>query len=449
MMSDLPLLAVLCASLVGAALGCLTGLFPGVHSNNVASVLGSNPGPVIALVAVGSIGMGGEGSGLLASAAVVACAVAHTVANIVPTVFLAIPGEEVVPSVLPGHRLAMAGMGHDALRVSVLSSITALTVAMALVVPVHAVMGSPGGLYRRSTAWLGPALLTMSLVMVMAEARGGGGWSGAGGRLRGRAAALAALAVVSTAGILGHLALFSAGMVTPLFIGLFGIPSLLVAMAGRGGGVLASREVEGPDRRATPWGSVVRGTLAGTVVGWFPGVSSAQATFMAGGARGADDPDGTEGARRFIASVSAVNTANVVFNLVALATLLRVRSGAASAVAGLTAWTAPPWEASGLPGTQVALLLASAAVGGLVAAPLTLSAGVWVHHILPVLANKLVLWSLVVLMVAVVAATSGWYGFGVTVVASALGMRPPLLGLMRVHLMGALTVPLALGLILG
>ena len=91
---------------------------------------------------------------LVASSAVVACAVAHTVANIVPSIYLAIPEGDTALSVLPGHRMVMAGRGEEALRVSVTSSIASLAIALALVVPLAYVMGPPLGLY-------GPAMTLM------------------------------------------------------------------------------------------------------------------------------------------------------------------------------------------------------------------------------------------------------------------------------------------------
>jgi putative membrane protein len=41
--------------------------------------------------------------------------------------------------------------------------------------------------------------------------------------------------------------------------------------------------------------------------------------------------------------------------------------------------------------------------------------------------------------------TGGALALPVVVIATALGMVPPKLGLMRVHLMGVVTLPLALG----
>ncbi len=212
------MIAVLTASLLGAFLGCATGLIPGLHSNNVASAVGSRPGLILALAAVGGGGSGAAGWELVASSAVVACAVAHTVSNIVPSVFFAVPEGGTALSVLPGHRMVKAGMGNEAIRVSVISSLAALVIAVALVVPVHGIMGPPLDLVHAIKDWIGPILLTVSMLMVLRETvkparedRPSGVWAG-----------FAATAVLLASGALGHVVLFSDGMMAPLFIGLFG-----------------------------------------------------------------------------------------------------------------------------------------------------------------------------------------------------------------------------------
>ncbi len=446
MVEDIPVIAVLVASLLGAFLGCATGLVPGLHSNNVASAVGSRPGLILAIAAAGGGGSGAEGWELVASSAVVACAVAHTISNIVPSIFFAVPEGGTALSVLPGHRMVKAGRGNEALRVSVISSLAALVIAVALVLPVHAIMGPPVDLVHALSDWIGPALLTVSFLMVLREtvkpARAGrpsGVWAG-----------LAATVVLLTSGALGHVVLFSDGMIAPLFIGLFGVPTVLLALVDRVtleiGEDRASQDTQGP----LPWSPILKGTLAGTVVGWFPGVSSAQATILVatGGTEGEDGDGDLEGARKFIAGVSAVNTANVVFNMVALATLLRVRSGAASAVSSLMAWSEPPWGAAGVPSLEVALLLLAAMVGGLVAAPITLSTGRWLQRALPYLSSRWTLWALLLVLVGMTLFTGGMVAGLVLLVSTALGLIPPVLGLMRVHLMGVVTLPLALGLVL-
>ncbi len=437
-----PLIPLVLASLFGALLGCLTGLVPGLHSNNVATVVGTSPGLLLGAVAVGTFPMDEGSWALTASSLVVACAVAHTVANIVPSIYLAVPEGDTALSVLPGHRMVMAGRGDEALKVSVASSSVSLLLALVMVVPMALMMrrGAHGAL---STIW-GPLLLGVSAVMVLKESDK----EARSGRLGGWWASFAALTVLLASGALGGIAVFRADQLAPMFIGLFGVPLLLVAMVYRGGEVPPAAPVPSHRKTRTPLGPILRGSIAGSLVGWFPGVSSAQATVLAVVGE-VDLGDDLEGARRFIAGVSAVNTANAVFTIVALATFLHVRSGSAAAVSGLVDWRVAPWSEGLFPGTEVAVLLAAAALGGGVAAPVTLLAGRAFQRVLPLLSDRWALLGLLLLLVTMAAWAGGTPALLVLVASSALGMVPPLMGLMRVHLMGALTLPLAMGLILG
>ncbi len=445
MAADVPLLAVLSASLLGGLLGCASGMLPGLHSNNVASAIGASPGLLLALTTLGAVQVGGDGWSLVASSAVMACAVAHTVANIVPSIFLAVPEGDTALSVLPGHRMVRAGRGREALRVSVASSLASLALAVALVVPVHALMGPPVDLYDKLAGWMGPLLLGVSALMVLEETSRDRRGQGTGGWRAGMGAAI----VLAGAGVLGHFALFETGLVVPLFVGLFGVPAITVALVDGPPGPAGAGPLEGDcDEGEVPWGAVVRGSLAGTLVGWFPGISSAQATILGIPAGARDDGDG-DGARRFIAGVSAVNTANAVFTLVALATLLRVRSGATSAVGDIMAWDAAPWSGGVLPDVHVAVLVLAAVTGGLIAAPVTLLAGARMARHARTLSSRGFLLILLSWLVVLSAIPGGFPAALLMLGASGLGMLPPLLGLMRVHLMGAVTLPLALGLLVG
>ena len=440
--STLPLHLILLATLVGALMGCVTGLVPGLHSNNVATFIGANPGFLLGFAFLGMTANEGDVEAIAASCLVVSCAVSHTVANIIPSVFLAIPDEDTALSVLPGHRMVRAGRGGEAVRISVMSSLASLAIALTIILPVCHLMGPPVNLYQMMAPFIAPLLCGVSILMVLREA----GKRGKPGALGGWRAALVALVILLASGAIGHMALFQLGLVAPLFIGLFGIPVLLFAM---GSGIDRTLPVHTDEREVTlpPWGPVIKGSLAGSLVGWFPGVSAAQATILAipGEETPADDVDG---ARRFIAAVSAVNTANALFTLVALAALLRVRSGAMGTVSALMAWDVAPWS-GGLPGLDVALLILSATVGGVVAAPFTLIVSSQVQRMLPYLSDPRVMFFILSFLVSVCIWAGGWNAGLVLLAASGLGMVPPLLGLMRVHLMGAVTLPLVLGSMMG
>ena len=85
----------LVAILIGIILGIFSGLIPGIHSNTIASVLSTLPIPPEAFAFI-----------------IVAVLGAHTIFQFFPSIFLSIPDDTVVASVLPGHRMALEGRGR-------------------------------------------------------------------------------------------------------------------------------------------------------------------------------------------------------------------------------------------------------------------------------------------------------------------------------------------------
>src|SRR3989338_9701025 len=110
------------ALLAGILLGIFSGLVPGIHSNTIASVLSTLPIDPEAFAYI-----------------IVAVLGAHLVFQFFPSIFLSIPDDTVVSSVLPGHRMALVGRGMEALSVCV-SSVLLATGASALLIPVSLVL---------------------------------------------------------------------------------------------------------------------------------------------------------------------------------------------------------------------------------------------------------------------------------------------------------------------
>ena len=96
-------------------LGLFTGLIPGLHSNTLTSALLSlnldSPELPFAIIAMFAV---------------------HSIICYIPSIFLGIPDERVVLSVLPGHRMAMQGKGLHALTVMVVSAIFAILACITL-----------------------------------------------------------------------------------------------------------------------------------------------------------------------------------------------------------------------------------------------------------------------------------------------------------------------------
>ena len=99
------------------------GSTPSSNSNTVSEFLAGASGPLLVL-------FGPEGL----AAAIVATMVTHTFLDAVPSTFLGVPDPDTVLSVLPAHRLCLAGHGEEAVRVSALGSVAGFVLCLPLFV---------------------------------------------------------------------------------------------------------------------------------------------------------------------------------------------------------------------------------------------------------------------------------------------------------------------------
>ncbi|MFB6149277.1 MAG: tripartite tricarboxylate transporter permease [Halobacteriales archaeon] len=285
----------------GVLLGTISGLTPGLHANNFALLLVSIapilPGPPLAV-----------------GAAMLAAGVVHTFLDVVPALALGVPDADMAATALPGHRLVLAGRGRETFRLSAMGSGLAVLLALPLAVPVtYAMTMAYPTIQAHLTVVLGGVV-----VMLLASERT------LRGALGGSLAFLASAAIgwrtldLSLAAPLGD-----GNMLTPLFAGLFGAPVLLAAADG---GVPPQADTTIKLPRIRVFASAVGGTVAGAIVGYLPGVSSAVAAVAVLAAMP------TAGARGFIVVTSGVNTANTVFALFALVALGTPRTGVLVAI---------------------------------------------------------------------------------------------------------------------
>ncbi|PSP33131.1 hypothetical protein BRC64_04555 [Halobacteriales archaeon QH_10_67_22] len=387
----------------GVALGTVSGLTPGIHANTFALLLAglapAVPGP---LSYVG--------------AAMLAAGTVHTFLDVVPALALGVPDPAMAASALPGHRLVLAGQGREAVRLSALGSAGAVAFAVPLAVPMTRVMTTA---YPAVRAHLPVVLGGVVCLLVLTESTA--------------TAKVGATLSVAASGLLGLVALdlpaggpVGAGsMLAPLFAGLFGAPVLLDAL--RGGGVPEQAEPTVTTPRAAVAGFALLGTLAGAVVGYLPGVSSAVAATLAlvvvpgGGARG------------FLVTTSGVNTANAIFALCALVALGSPRTGVLVAV-----------ERAGV-GVDLPVMVAGVVVGAAAGFVLAVTLGDRYLETVGRLDYTRLSVGVLGLLVVLVAVLTGPLGVGVFGVASVVGLVPVTVGARRANLMGVLLVPLAIG----
>ena len=387
----------------GVALGTVSGLTPGLHANNfallLAAVAPSVPGPR-----------------RYVGAAMLAAGVVHTFLDVVPALALGVPDPAMAASALPGHRLVLRGRGREALRLSALGSALAVAFAVPLALPVTAAMERA---YPVVSDNLTLVLGSVAVLLVVTERTT---WARVGAALAlGGSGALGLVALdLPAEGVLP-----AGEMLAPLFAGLFGAPVLVEAVGGEGVPPQAEGTVT-TSRRFVASVALV-GTLAGAVVGYLPGISSAIA------ATGALVVLPARGPRAFLVATSGVNTANTIFALFALVALGNPRTGVLVALAD-----------AGVP-VVLPLLLASVAIAAAAGFALVLAVGDRYLAAVGSADNTRLSVGVLGVLAVLSVAIAGALGLVVFAVSTLVGLVPGRYGAKRANLMGVLLVPLALG----
>ncbi len=372
-------LTALAFVLGGALLGTISGLIPGLHANNFALLLAAAapamPGPP-----------------LLVGAAMLSAGVVHTFLDVVPALALGVPDADMALMALPGHRLVIEGRGHEALRLSALGSALAVVFAVPLAIPITYLM-----------VWLWPTLaanmtfvlLGVVTIMLLTERS----WTARIGGLL--AFSISALLGVATLDVSPEAPL-GGDVLAPLFAGLFGAPILIDAMRGAGVPRQVDARITIPRRLVLL--PAAAGALAGAVVGYLPGVSSAIAAVLALLALPARTGD-----RGFVIATSGVNTANTVFALFALVALGTPRTGVLVAL-----------ERASVP-LDLPLLLCSVAIAAAIGFVLVLVVGDRYLRIVGRLEYPKLCVAVLVALVVLSYAFAGAFGVAVFVVSTPLG----------------------------
>ncbi|MGQ4555005.1 tripartite tricarboxylate transporter permease [Halobellus sp. GM3] len=412
---------------LGVCLGTVTGLIPGLHVNSVAFLLvGVAPSVDGPPVAVG--------------AAVLAAGVVHTFLSIVPGLVLGVPDAATAPGALPGHRLVLAGRGREAIRLSAIGSGVALAAAVAVALPLSRVVAA-------GRAWLLaglPVLLGLvAALLVLAEPT--------------RRARVGGLLCLGAATALGFLTLDlpaagplsaegAASMLAPLFGGLFGAPVLLDALDARG---------EIPPQDGTRLGlspveaarAALAGVGGGALVGYLPGVSAGVAAVLALGGAGGSGPAGRGSDRAYVVATSGADTATAVFAVASLAVLGAPRSGVTVALSELAAGgggsgaaSAPADPPMGLVAMVLVIVLAAGA-----GIALLVTVGDRYLRLVRRLPRRPLVVAVFGLLLALAVGFAGPLGGAVFCLGALVGLLPPRVGARRVHLMGVLFGPIALG----
>jgi putative membrane protein len=425
---------------IGFALGVISGLIPGIHTNNFALILlALSPG-------ISDLGF----SNTLVAVIILANSITHTFLNIIPAVYLGAPDADTALAVLPGHDMLLDGMGAAAVRLSAIGSAGSIIVSLLLAIPLMLFFGHYYEYMRENMGWI---LLAIVALMILTES---GRYIEGQGSLVHLKYKFYAMIVILMSGVLGSLAFENEHLIQPylglgsldslgsfgsscspsillsLLTGLFGASVLLISILTKSS--MPTQRRSSPDLRSR-WvlRGIAVGSIAGSIVAWLPGVSSAIATVLARFAiRGSLEHHRIR-AMEFIVSVSGANTSNAIFCLIALFAIGYPRSGATIAVRDLVGRT--------LDMHTVLLFLTVVVLVSIASYIITISIGDFAPSVLAHVDYQKLCTAILIGLVLMVSLFNGTFGLVIFLTAIPIGMLPYYMGIRKSHAMGVILLP--------
>jgi len=415
--------------LMGFLLGVVSGLIPGIHTNNFALLL------LAASPFFFGIGLGP----FYIAVIVITNSVTHTFLDIIPSIFLGAPEADTALAVLPGHRLLLEGRGIEAIKLSALGSFGSIVASLFLLFPLTMLFRG----YPMIKEYIGWILLFIAIIIILSEK--GEVIEGQGSLAHLKFKGYATL-VFFLSGILGiislnrefliesFIGLQSPSVLFPLFSGLFGAPLLVLS-------ILTNTEI--PEQIKTSFHlsrsriirGITTGSVAGSVVSFLPGVSPAIGTVLA--RLLIKDDFALDSQREFLISLSGVNTANAIFCLVALYVIGVTRSGAMIAVNEI--FNPDFWDNYVFVIFVLVIIFVS-----ILSYFLTIFVGGKASRIIPYINYQALCMTILAGITIMVILFTGWFGLVLFLTSIPLGLIPTFVGIRRSHLMGVLMLPLIL-----
>lgn len=228
--------------------------------------------------------------------------------------FLGVPEEGTVLSVLPGHHLLLQGRGKEAIRLVALGGFGAIIVTI-LLLPIFALILPPLYGFMKPYIWIILSAVVIYMFIRLNKDLNSVAWS---------------VVLFLFSGILGWTMLnspVSSGVsLMCMFTGLFGVSTLIYSLSQRS--VVPTQDKFHHLRLDT---NILRGIfaggIAGSILGFLPGMGPAQGSLLAqeisGGGDKGENKDG------FLVAMSGVNVSDALFSLIAIYLIGNPRSGIA------------------------------------------------------------------------------------------------------------------------
>ena len=397
-------LELIIAVLLGVLSGVITGLTPGLHINLVALILFSISPFLLGYTNV-----------IVVASFIIAMSITHTFTDFISATYLGAPADDTALAVLPAHRLLLEGMGHEAIKLTVIGSLLCLIITIVLSPLLIFVVPIIFSYLKNYVGWL---LLIVILFMIFREENlNKKFW---------------AFVVASLSGILGLIVFNIPNLkdpLLPMLSGLFGVSVLFLSL---------TQKAVLPIQRTTEMIKVKTksmlkalgsGVFSGSLVSIFPGLGPAQAAVVANQIVGKIET------YSYLILIGGINTVSMLLSLITLFTIEKARNGSIIVVQQLL---------QRISLDILILFFAVALIAGGIATFLTL----YVSKIFSTLMNKinyqLLNVGIIFLIIALSVYFSGAIGLFVLAVSTAIGLIPNIVDVSRSNSMACLLIPIIL-----
>ena len=392
------MLIELLALIAGLIIGTFTGITPGIHINLVAALMTSSAPLLLTHLSPVSLAI-----------FLFSVAITHTFVDAIPSTLLGAPNPDTAELILPAQQMVIDGEGYEAVRLATMGAQMGLaigTLALPLIMLVFPII------YEPITPYIGWLLLAVCLYFIITEEDNNKRFWAA--------------IIFIFSGILGSLVLSFPNLqrpLLPLLSGLFGVSALLLGIID--GVVMFPQRIGEPEHLGfMTWArTLIASICAGAIASLLPGLGTSQATMAAKAVLPKKEP------HAFMVAVGGINTLNYLFSLATWAVLDKARNGAVVALKEFVS-------------ADILMILV---VSGLIVAGLATILTLGLARITIEVMNRVpyqaVSWAVLILLVLLTTIISGWRGFIILIISTAVGMLPQLLGVRKSVAMGCLVIP--------
>ncbi|BDZ69505.1 tripartite tricarboxylate transporter permease [Methanobacterium petrolearium] len=400
------------ACIMGVLCGVVTGLIPGIHVNTVgAFVFSASPFLLYSY------------SPEVLAVFLLSMSISHALLEFIPSMFLGVPDEGTVLSVMPGHYLLLQGRGKEAIRLVSLGGFGAMIVTI-LLLPLFMVVLPPLYGILKPYIWIILSVTVVYMIHRLSRDLKSLIWS-------------SILFIFS--GIMGWIALnsplSSSVSLLCIFSGLFGVSTLLYSLSEKS--VMPEQDDHYHleiDRDVLK--GIFAGGIAGSILGFLPGMGPAQGSLLAQELSGGSD-SGSE-REGFLVAMSGVNASDALFSLIAIYLIGNPRSGIAVYVNQLL---------QGLDFNHLLIMIFSSVIAVSMSMILCIKLGDYLSRSMQKINYEKLSWfviifmSFLVVLFALMENANLIFIFIIYVTSIAMGLLPHYLDINKSHLMGVLIVP--------